>query len=109
MIHWLLLEYMLIRCHGITYASLFAPTYPPSPIEMAPAASSASPPRTTTFVFPSAESPALRANGTVSPSERPRIASETIRGLMRARVLLVLLLLAVVVDSSGLSHRPKVL
>lgn len=89
-----------------TYASLFAPTYPPSPMEMAPAASSASPPSTTTFVFPSAERPALSAKGTVSPSERPRMASETIRGLIRERVLP---LLAVdVVDSSGLLHRPKV-
>ena len=90
----------------MTYASLFAPTYPPSPIEMAPAASSASPPSTTTFVFPSADRPALRANGTVSPSERPRMASETIRGLMRTRVLE--LLVVVDVDSSGLWHPPKV-
>jgi hypothetical protein len=81
-----------------TYASLLAPTYPPNPMEMAPAASSASPPRTTTFVFPKAERPALRAKGTVSPSERPRMASETIRGLILERVLLPL-----VVDSSWLA------
>lgn len=88
---------------NITYASLFAPTYPPSPIEMAPAASSASPPSTTTLVFPSADRPALSAKGTVRPSERPRMASETTRGLMRARVLLPLLL-----ELSGLAQRPKV-
>lgn len=76
-------------------------------MEMAPAASSASPPRTTTFVFPSAERPALSAKGTVSPSERPRMASDTMRGLIRERVLLMLLAV-VVVDSSGLLHRPKV-
>lgn len=75
-------------------------------MEMAPAASSASPPSTTTFVFPSAERPALSAKGTVRPSESPRIASETIRGLIRERQLL--LLAVVVVDSSGLLHRPKV-
>lgn len=41
----------------------------------------------TTLVFPKAESPALRAKGTVRPSERPRIASEMMRGLMRDREL----------------------
>lgn len=86
-----------------TYASLLAPTYPPRPMEIAPAASSARPPNTTTLVFPNAERPALKAKGTVNPSERPRIASETIRGFMRERVLLPL-----VVDSSLLTHRPKV-
>lgn len=75
-------------------------------MEMAPAASSANPPRTTTLVFPSAERPALRANGTVKPSERPRIASDTIRGLMRDRVLLLLLLLPLV--EWALLSRPKV-
>lgn len=73
-----------------TYASLFAPTYPPNPMEMAPAVSSASPPRTTTFVSPRADRPALNANGTVRPSDRPRMASETMRGLIRDRVLPVL-------------------
>jgi hypothetical protein len=82
----------------VTYASLLAPTYPPNPMEMAPAANSANPPRTTTFVFPNAERPALRAKGTVSPSERPRMASETIRGLILERLLLLL-----VVDSSWLA------
>lgn len=73
-----------------TYASLFAPTYPPSPMDIAPAANSANPPSTTTLVSPSAERPALRANGTVRPSDKPRMASETMRGLMRERVLPVL-------------------
>lgn len=77
-----------------TYASLFAPAYPPNPIDIAPAVNSANPPRTTTLEFPSADSPALSANGTVNPSDIPRIASDTIRGLMRARPLLLLLLLS---------------
>lgn len=70
-----------------THPSLLAPTYPPNPIEIAPAINSANPPRTTTLVSPRADNPALSANGTVSPSDMPRIASETIRGLMRVRVL----------------------
>ena len=41
------------------------------PIEIAPAMSSATPPRTTSLDFPSDERPAVRANGTVRPSERP--------------------------------------
>ncbi|KIW31909.1 hypothetical protein, variant [Cladophialophora immunda] len=69
--------------HVWTYLSLLAPTYPPSPIDIAPAISSASPPRITTLVSPRAVRPAVRANGTVSPSESPRIASETTRALMR--------------------------
>jgi len=40
-------------------------------MEMAPAMSSAIPPRTTSFESPREERPAVRANGTVSPSERP--------------------------------------
>jgi len=40
-------------------------------MEMAPAMSSAMPPRTTSFELPREERPAVRANGTVSPSERP--------------------------------------
>ena len=59
-------------------------------MDIAPAASSARPPRTTTLVFPNAERPALSAKGTVSPSERPKMASDTIRGLIRERELLVL-------------------
>ena len=41
------------------------------PIEMAPAMSSAIPPRMTSLDSPSEERPAVRAKGTVSPSERP--------------------------------------
>lgn len=41
------------------------------PMEMAPAMSSATPPNTTSFDSPRDESPAVRANGTVSPSESP--------------------------------------
>lgn len=100
-----------------THASLLAPTYPPNPIEMAPAANSANPPRTTTLVFPSADKPALKANGTVNPSDRPRIASDTMRGLMRDRVpllvlvLLLLLLLVLLLDESSSAgrRRPNVL
>ena len=36
----------------ISYESLFEPSNPPRPIEIAPANSSASPPETTTFAFP---------------------------------------------------------
>lgn len=68
---------------GHTHASLLAPTYPPSPIEIAPATSSARLPRTTILLSPNADRPALSANGTVKPSERPRIASEMTRGFIR--------------------------
>jgi hypothetical protein len=53
----------LVRIEGrfkVSYASLLAPTYPPRPMEMAPAASSARPPKTTTFVLPRADKPADR-------------------------------------------------
>lgn len=96
----------LVRIEGrfkVSYASLLAPTYPPRPMEMAPAASSARPPRTTTFVLPRADKPADRAKGTVNPSDKPRMASEMTRGLMRERVVLLLL-----VDPSLLTQRPKV-
>lgn len=36
----------------LSYESLFDPSNPPRPIEMAPAKSSARPPDTTTFAFP---------------------------------------------------------
>lgn len=58
-----------------TCSSLLAPKYPPRPIEMAPAVSSARPAKMTTRVSPSADKPAVRAKGTVKPSERPMIAS----------------------------------
>ena len=41
------------------------------PIEMAPATSSAMPPRMTSLDSPSEERPAVSAKGTVRPSERP--------------------------------------
>lgn len=41
------------------------------PIEIAPAMSSATPPRMTSLDSPRDERPAARANGTVRPSERP--------------------------------------
>lgn len=66
---------------GRAYISLFAPRYPPRPMEMAPAISSARPPKMTTLVFPSAERPAVRANGTVRPSERPMVASDNTRAV----------------------------
>lgn len=72
-----------------TNDSLLAPVYPPNPMEIAPAASSARPPRTTTFVSPRADRPALSAKGTVRPSESPRIASAMMRGLIFDLELLV--------------------
>ena len=63
-----------------THASLLAPMKPPRPIEMAPATNSASPPKTTTCVSLKALRPADSAKGTVSPSDRPMMASEIIRG-----------------------------
>lgn len=89
-----------------TYASLLAPTYPPSPIEIAPAASSARPPRTTTLVLPNADRPALKAKGTVKPSDSPRMASDTMRGLIRERPLT--LLPPVLLESSPLVQRSNV-
>lgn len=56
---------------------------PPSPMERAPAMSSAKPPKTTTLVSPRYASPAVSAKGTVMPSEIPMIASEIIRALTR--------------------------
>ena len=50
-------------------------------MEMAPAISSAKPPRTTSRAFPREDRPAVRAKGTVIPSERPMMASEIIRAL----------------------------
>jgi hypothetical protein len=64
-----------------TYASLFAPTNPPKPIDIAPAINSASPPNTTSLALPKAERPAVSANGTVRPSDKPRMASEMTLGL----------------------------
>ncbi len=74
---------------GETYSSLLVPMKPPRPMEMAPAMSSARPPRTTRRVSPSEERPAVRAKGTVRPSERPRMASEIIRASMLYRRLLL--------------------
>lgn len=65
----------------IAYASLFAPMNPPKPIDMAPATSSAKPAYMTILVVPSEAKPAVRANGTVIPSDMPMIASDIIRGL----------------------------
>lgn len=85
----------------LTYASLFAPTYPPNPIEMAPAVNSANPPRTTTLVLPNADKPALSAKGTVNPSDKPRIASDMMRGLIRDRELQLELLVVTESSSEG--------
>lgn len=41
------------------------------PIEMAPAMSSATPPRMTSLDSPREDKPAVSAKGTVRPSERP--------------------------------------
>lgn len=54
---------------------------PPKPIDMAPATNSAKPANMTILVVPSDAKPAVRANGTVMPSDIPIIASEIIRGL----------------------------
>ena len=48
----------------------------PSPMDMAPAINSASPPYTTTLEDPNADRPAVSANGTVKPSDNPIVASE---------------------------------
>lgn len=48
---------------------------------MAPAMSSARPPKMTTRVLPRADRPAVRAKGTVRPSERPMVASEMTRAV----------------------------
>lgn len=79
-------QYHLVR-HMIyaaydTDSSLLAPRYPPNPMEMAPAVSSAKPAKITTRVLPSVESPAVRAKGTVNPSERPMMASLITLALM---------------------------
>ena len=65
-----------------THASLFAPTKPPKPIDIAPAINSASPPSTTSLALPKVERPAVSAKGTVRPSDKPRIASEMSLGPM---------------------------
>ena len=44
---------------------------PPTPIEIAPAISSATPPSTTIFDSPRLDKPAVRAKGTVRPSDSP--------------------------------------
>lgn len=64
---------------GGAYSSLFAAKYPPKPIDIAPAVNSARPANITTRVFPKADKPAVRAKGTVNPSDNPIIASETTR------------------------------
>ena len=63
------------------YFSLFAPIKPPRPMEIAPAMSSARPPRTTSRASPSEDKPAVSAKGTVRPSERPIMASLITCGL----------------------------
>lgn len=63
----------------LAYPSLTAPRYPPSPIEMAPAINSAIPAKITVLV-PRVDKPAVRANGTVRPSDKPIMASEMILG-----------------------------
>lgn len=66
-----------------TYDSAFAPKAPPTPIEIIPATSSATPPSTTIWVLPRVERPAVRAKGTVMPSANPMMASEIILGVGR--------------------------
>ena len=51
---------------------------PPMPIEMAPAISSAIPPSTTSLDSPSDERPAVRAKGTVRPSDRPMMLNQKV-------------------------------
>jgi hypothetical protein len=48
-------------------------------MEMAPAINSAIPPNTTTFVSSNVDKPAVKANGTVIPSDKPMMASEITR------------------------------
>lgn len=56
--------------------------YPPRPIEIAPAHNSARPPVTTSLELPRPESPAVRAKGTVNPSDRPTILNLSVHYLM---------------------------
>ena len=77
---------------GATYASHLAPTYPPKPMEIAPAVNSANPPRMTTLVLPRADRLDARAKGTVRPSLRPKIASDTILGFILEEELLLFVL-----------------
>lgn len=53
------------------------------PIEIAPAISSATPPRTTSFDVPRDERPAVRAKGTVRPSESPMMLSKDLHSMTR--------------------------
>jgi hypothetical protein len=62
------------------YASPLAANQPPNPMEIAPAINSARPPKMTILLLPRADSPAVRAKGTVRPSERPIVASDMTRG-----------------------------
>ena len=50
---------------------------------IAPATSSASPPKTTTLASPRAERPAVSAKGTVRPSDSPIVKSDRSRGEIR--------------------------
>ena len=60
-------------------ASLLAARYPPRPMAIAPAASSATPAtRITRELATAPERPAARAKGTVRPSDIPRTTSRTV-------------------------------
>lgn len=63
------------REKGTSEERLLDSQKPPTPIEIAPAMSSATPPRTTMRELPIDDKPAVRAKGTVKPSERPMILS----------------------------------
>ena len=69
------------------YASPLAANQPPNPMEIAPAINSARPPKMTILLLPRADSPAVRAKGTVRPSERPIVASDITRGSIELREL----------------------
>jgi hypothetical protein len=62
-----------------TNASPRPASQPPRPMLILPAMSSAHPPKMTTRVSLNADSPAVSANGTVSPSDNPMMASEIVR------------------------------
>lgn len=85
-IHWSIVSY----CHNVsgeeTHASPRPANHPPNPIDMLPAINSAIPPYKTTFVSLNADSPAVRAKGTVNPSDKPIVRSDKTLGSMTPAV-----------------------
>jgi len=67
---------LLVMPLSISFTSVYREKnirYPPRPIEIAPAQSSARPPVTTSRELPNPDNPAVKAKGTVNPSDNPTI------------------------------------